>query len=43
MAGGVVDPDVRDYAHTCGFFVLELAGESVDLIKPPEGFLPQQW
>jgi hypothetical protein len=43
MAGGVVDPDVRDYAHKSGFFVLELAGESVSLLKPPEGFEPQEW
>jgi hypothetical protein len=43
MAGGVVDPDVRDYAHKSGFFVLELTGESVSLLKTPEGFEPQQW
>ncbi|MDR0709208.1 MAG: hypothetical protein LBF77_03975 [Spirochaetaceae bacterium] len=43
MAGGVVDPDVRKYAYECGFFVLELAGESVHLVPPPEGFVPQKW
>ncbi|MDR2537187.1 MAG: hypothetical protein LBC46_03310, partial [Treponema sp.] len=43
MAGGAVDPDVRDYAYKSGFFVLELTGESVNLLKPPEGFEPQQW
>ena len=43
MAGGVVDPDVKDYAHSSGFFVLELAGESVRLFPPPEGFVPKKW
>jgi hypothetical protein len=43
MAGGVVDPDVRDYAHKSGFFVLELAGESVNLLQPPDGFEPYEW
>ncbi|MDR0597744.1 MAG: hypothetical protein LBG14_04490 [Treponema sp.] len=43
MAGGVVDPDVKDYAHQSGFFVLELAGESVHLFPPPEGFMPKKW
>ena len=43
MAGGVVDPDVKDYAYKSGFFVLELTGESVHLVPPPEGFEPQKW
>jgi hypothetical protein len=43
MAGGVVDPDIKDYAYRSGFFVLELAGESVQLIAPPEGFVPKKW
>ena len=43
MAGGVVDPDVKDYAYEAGFFVLELTGESVHLIPPPEGFEPKKW
>lgn len=43
MAGGVVDPDTKDYAYRAGFFVLELAGESVQLITPPEGFEPGKW
>jgi hypothetical protein len=43
MAGGAVDPDVRDYAHAAGFFVLELTGESVALTKRPEGFMPREW
>ncbi|MDR2053642.1 MAG: hypothetical protein LBP80_09530 [Treponema sp.] len=43
MAGGVVDPDVKDYAYKSGFFVLELTGESVHLVPPPDGFVPQKW
>jgi outer membrane murein-binding lipoprotein Lpp len=43
MAGGVVDPDVKNYAYECGFYVLELTGESVRLIPPPEGFEPKKW
>ena len=43
MAGGVVDADVRLYAWESGFFVLELTGESVRLVLPPDGFAPRQW
>ena len=43
MAGGVVDPNVKEYAYKSGFFVLELTGESVHLIPPPEGFEPAKW
>jgi hypothetical protein len=43
MVGGVVDPEVKNYAYESGFFVLELTGESVRLIAPPEGFVPKQW
>jgi hypothetical protein len=43
MAGGVVDPEVKEYAYKSGFFVLELTGESVHLIPPPEGFEPSKW
>jgi hypothetical protein len=43
MAGGVVDPDVMDYAYQCGLYVLELTGESVRLAPPPDGFTPREW
>ncbi|MDR3123183.1 MAG: hypothetical protein LBU16_05340 [Treponema sp.] len=43
LAGGVVDPDIQRYAYESGFFVLELSGESVRLVPPPEGFAPKQW
>jgi len=43
MAGGVVDPDVKDYAYQAGFFVLELTGKYVQLVPPPENFEPKIW
>jgi hypothetical protein len=43
MAGGEVDTDVLDYAHSIGLFVLELTGDSVRLAKTPVGFTPHQW
>jgi hypothetical protein len=43
MAGGAVDTDVMDYAHSAGLFVLELTGDSVRLAKPPKDFAPRQW
>jgi hypothetical protein len=43
MAGGVVEADARRYAWESGFFVLELTGDTVELIPPPEGFVPRQW
>jgi hypothetical protein len=43
MAGGVVDPEVKTYAYQSGFYVLELTGESVHLMPPPEGFEPKKW
>jgi predicted AAA+ superfamily ATPase len=43
MAGGVVSPDVRQYAHQAGLFVLELNGDNVALVPPPDGFSPEVW
>jgi predicted RNase H-like nuclease (RuvC/YqgF family) len=43
MAGGTVDSDVQEYAHSVGFFVLELTGESVELAERPAGFAPREW
>jgi chromosome segregation ATPase len=42
IAGGVVPPDVREYAQKRGFFVLELNGEQVSLLESPEGFVALQ-
>jgi hypothetical protein len=43
MTGAVVDPEVKDYAYTYGFYALDLSGESGHLIPQPEGFAPQKW
>ena len=43
IAGGIVKPHISKYAHKAGFFVLELQGESVALVPPPEGFAPREW
>jgi hypothetical protein len=43
IAGGTVNPDVQAYAHSVGFFVLELTGESVRLSETPKNFEPRQW
>jgi hypothetical protein len=40
IAGGVVSPEVRACAQKSGLFVLELNGEQVSLLEPPEGFVP---
>jgi len=41
MAAGVVTPEAAAYAHECGFFVLELSGETVVRIPSPPGFVPK--
>ena len=43
MAGGTIDPDALKSAYNSGFFVLELKGESVELLTPPKGFEPMEW
>jgi hypothetical protein len=43
LAGGIVESDVKNYAHSVGFFVLELSGESVQLAEAPAGFTARQW
>ena len=43
MAGGTINPDALKLAYETGFFVLELKGESIDLLTPPEGFKPTEW
>jgi hypothetical protein len=42
IAGGVVSPDVREYAQKHGFYVLELNGEQVSILASPEGFVALQ-
>jgi hypothetical protein len=43
VAGGFVSPEGREAAHQEGFYVLELAGESVVRVPEPEGFKPKEW
>ena len=43
IAGGVITNEAKDYAHKCGFFALELAGESVIRVPSPAGFVPKEW
>ncbi|MDR0550479.1 MAG: hypothetical protein LBG72_00505 [Spirochaetaceae bacterium] len=43
LAGGIVTSEARTAAHNAGFFVLELAGESVIRIPEPAGFKPKEW
>ena len=43
MAGGVVPPEAAAYAHECGLFVLELAGESVIRLPAPPEFKPKEF
>ncbi|WP_461251842.1 hypothetical protein, partial [Treponema sp. R8-4-B8] len=43
IVGAVVTPEAREYAEQNGFFILELTGEDVRLLEPPEGFQPKEW
>jgi small-conductance mechanosensitive channel len=43
IAGGTVSPEVRDYAHAAGVFVLELTGDAVTLARRPAGFKAREW
>jgi hypothetical protein len=43
IVGGVVTPEVREYAELNGFFVLELTGEDVRLLEPSQDFQPKEW
>ena len=43
MAGGTIESEASDLAYESGFFVLQLRGESVELVSPPEGFKPTEW
>ena len=43
IVGAAVTPEAREYAEQNGFFVLELTGEDVRLLEPPENFQPKEW
>ena len=42
IAGGEIPPGVANLAHEAGFFVVELKGESTELISPAD-FQPKIW
>ena len=43
FACGTITNEARDAAFASGFFVLELKGESVELLQPPNDFNPKEW
>jgi cytochrome c556 len=43
IVGAMVTTEAREYAEQNGFFVLELTGEDVRLLEPPNGFQPKEW
>jgi len=43
IVGAVVTPEAWEYAEQNGFFVLELTGQDVRLLDPPENFQPKEW
>ncbi|MDR2499458.1 MAG: hypothetical protein LBD37_00075 [Treponema sp.] len=43
LVGGVLSPRTAEQAYQAGFFALELSGEAVALVRPPEGFSPREW
>jgi predicted XRE-type DNA-binding protein len=43
IVGAAVTPEACEYAEQNGFFVLELTGEDVRLLEPPEDFQPREW
>jgi uncharacterized protein YoxC len=43
IAGAVVPPDARIYAYENGMYVLEMNGEHVSLLQPPDGFKAKVW
>jgi hypothetical protein len=43
IVGAVVTPEAREYTEQNGFFVLELTGQDIRLLEPPENFVPKEW
>ena len=43
IVGGIVNDDVLQYAQEHGLYVLVQNGESVDVAKTPENFIPKEW
>ena len=43
VAGAVVEKNVADFAQKHGMYVIVQSGRAVEIITPPEGFVPKQW
>ena len=43
MAGGIFNPNAKDFAFEKGLYVLEVNADTVSLAPPPEGFVPKFW
>ena len=43
VAGGAIDEKAMEFAHENGLFVIEQAGDAVNIVPSPEGFQPRKW
>ncbi len=43
VAGAVVEPNVAQFAQAQGMYVIVQSGRAVEIIPPPEGFVPKKW
>jgi len=43
VAGAVVSDNVADSAIENGLYVIVQSGEAVEIVTPPEGFVPKKW
>ena len=43
IAGAVFDEDVKEMAFEAGFYVICQTGDTVNIITPPENFVPKCW
>ena len=43
VAGAVVDGDAAEIAFKNGLYVIVQSGEAVEIMAPPEGFVPKKW
>ena len=43
IAGISIDPDVIEFAHRKGLYVIIQAGRIVEIVPTPEGFQPKKW
>ena len=43
VAGAVVDGDAAEIAFQNGLYVIVQSGEAVEIMAPPEGFVPKKW